>query len=459
MDGDSVPSRQNTVLIDHFSSFPHGGAGTAARRLHERLIQRGLASRFNYWKDQTSQRLDSTYRQTEFFGPALRLAPRPIANKMERRRQRNICNLYDHHIAQRPEKFELFTMPWSLDHTRLNWKAFQSSVMHLHWMAFYIDYKIFFRSVPDRVPIVWSLHDMNPFTGGCHYSSGCSRFTVGCGNCPQLDAPMTKDVSYLAYRSKRRALSKKSLHIVTPNRWLSDLAKNSRMFSDQTCFHVIRLGLRTDVFRPVDKRQARRALNLPEDKILLAFGAEDIGNYRKGFHHLLSALRQAKPQVDIQCLVFGSGQLPDDRSDLPRFHEFGYVDDEQVQANIYSAADMFLLPSREDNQPQTGLEAMACGTPVIAFRAGGIPEYIVDRKTGLLAALGEEKEMAALIVELANDRKLQQVLSRQARQKIEEEFTADLQASKYIQLYREICGGKSKDVLADRPYPQSPVAA
>ena len=228
------------------------------------------------------------------------------------------------------------------------------------------------------------------------------------------------------------------MHVVTPNQWLANLAKHSAIFPDTTEFHIIRLGLDENLFRPVQTLEARRQLGLPEDVPLLAFGAEDIENYRKGFHHLLSALRMVNADTPVECLVFGNGKLPDNRDGLPKFHEFGFVDSKEKHRLIYSAADLFVLPSREDNQPQTGLESMACGTPVVGFRAGGVPEYVRHQKTGLVATMGDESEMAGHIRHLINDQELRHRLAQNARRMIESEFTAELQARRYIELYRDV---------------------
>ena len=433
----------HSVIIDHFSTFPHGGAGTAARRLHERLVQRDVESRFNYWKDEKNQQLDDSFRQLAFDSNEAQLPRLPILRavnrKLEKRRRRMICDQYDRHVAERPDEYELFSIPWSLDKSRFDYASLNSSIVHLHWMAFFIDYPSFFRSLPDQTPIVWSFHDMNPLTGGCHYSSGCSRFTVGCGSCPQVANPEPQDASYHGFAAKKQSLKRKTnLHIVTPNRWLSDLAKHSTIFPESTEFHIIRLGLDETAFRPIDQTHARTQLGLPLDVPLIAFGAEDIENHRKGFHHLLSALRKVSGETNAECLVFGNGKLPENRDGLPRFHEFGFVDSVEKHRAIYSAADLFVLPSREDNQPQTGLEAMACRTPVVGFKAGGVPEYVRHEQTGLVATMGDEDEMAWQIMRLLDNPRLRTQLGTQARAMIEAEFTAELQARSYIDLYKRI---------------------
>ena len=165
------------MRIDHFSTFPHGGAGTAARRLHERLVERNVSSRFNYWKDEHQQMLDKSFQQLEFTkqDPQLPIL-KTLTRKIEKRRRRQICELYDRHVAERPENFELFSIPWSLEKSKFDLNSLDTDIVHLHWMAFFIDYPSFFSSIPDSTPIVWSFHDMNPLTGGCHYSS-CLLYT------------------------------------------------------------------------------------------------------------------------------------------------------------------------------------------------------------------------------------------------------------------------------------------
>jgi glycosyltransferase involved in cell wall biosynthesis len=446
------------MMIDHFSTFPHGGAGTAARRLHERLVARGVPSRFNYWRDQDQQELDPSYRQLSFAQPRRSSLSGLVLHQLDRRRRRVICRHYDRHVAKRPGKHELFSIPWSLQRSTVDFETLGSDIVHLHWMSFFIDYPSFFQSIPDDIPIVWSFHDMNPLTGGCHYSDGCSRFLVGCGNCPQVANSGPDDVSRHAFRDKQRALRNKQIHIVTPNQWLADLAGNSAIFPPQTRFHQIRLGLDENTFQPIDRNVARKELGLPVDGPLIAFGAEDVNNYRKGFHHLFAALRRVRRMnPDIQCLVFGNGKLVDDQAELPPMVTFGFVDDPLRQRLIYSAADLFVLPSREDNQPQTGLEAMACGTPVIAFRAGGIPEYVLDGETGLLAPVGDELALAEHIIRLLDDDWGRKKLSVSARKLIERNHTADRQAREYMELYRNIIRA-ALPLQAARPAPSRKAA-
>jgi glycosyltransferase involved in cell wall biosynthesis len=368
-----------------------------------------------------------------------------IGRKTEKNRQRRVYRQYDKHLQNRDISAEVFAMAQLPNRTRLNWQQLGSDLVHLHWISFLADYASFFGSIPDHVPIVWTLHDMNPFTGGCHYSDGCERFKSGCGNCPQIVAAEPDDVSFDSFQIKRRALANKNIHVVAPSEWLLALSKQSSIWPARTTFNVIKLGFDLNSFFPLDKQLARLKLGLTTDAVLIGFGAEDIRNRRKGFQHLINCLPQVKTSTPIECLVFGSGEIPD-REGLPNMNQLGYVDSVQKQALIYSAADLVVVPSREDNQPQVGLEAMACGTPVIGFDAGGIPEYVRDGLTGWLVELGDEEQLAARISQLVDDADTRTSMSIRARAMMEAEFDIVTQADKYVSLYNDVCSSSNRKI-------------
>ena len=426
------------MIVNQFSSFPYGGAGGAARRHHDQLLAQQIDSRFYFWKDSKKKNRDSTLREMLFLPEWDHPLLRPLVRKYRKMRLRRIRRQYDNHLSKRARNFEVFSTPRLPHNTSFRLEELGGDVVHLHWISFFLDYPSFFASIPDHFPLVWTLHDMNPISGGCHYSGGCSRFKLGCGHCPQISNPDAKDVSYEGYRVKQRALRRKSLTVITPSQWLQDLAKQSRIFPKQTRFEVLRLGFDLDCFHPIDKYQARNALGVSSDATLIAFGAEDINNYRKGFHHLLEALPTAAAKSNIECLVFGTGKLPSSTTGMPKFHSFGFVDSPEKQAQIYSAADIFVLPSREDNSPQTGLEAMACGTPVVAFDAGGIPEYVVHGETGMLAPVGDATVLAELICWMAENDTARESMNRRCRKLMENRYEIQTQTAKHVDLYSEL---------------------
>jgi glycosyltransferase involved in cell wall biosynthesis len=428
------------MKIAQFNTFPYGGAATAARRVHHELCKQHVDSQFFFHRNDKNAPGAPEFYQIEFEEPSYHGISGPFQKRSHKKRQKEVHRLYNEHIGIRAEGQETFSMAQLPHQTRLDWSQINADVAHLHWISFFADYPSFFQSIPNHVPIVWTLHDMNAFTGGCHYNNHCVRFKTGCGGCPQIENPGHRDVSAVSFQVKQRALKNKKIHVVAPSKWMQNLAMQSKIWPDATTFQTIRLGFDLKQFHPINKSEARAELGLKGDSTLIAFGAEDINNRRKGMQHLVSALRKLKTSKAVECLVFGSGDF-DFGSDLPRCHSMGYVDSESKQAQIYSAADIVVVPSREDNQPQVGLEAMACGTPVIGFDAGGIPEYVLDGVTGLLAELTvdsdtSEQNLASKIDWLVENTASRKAMGENARQMMRKEFELGQQSQKYLSLYR-----------------------
>lgn len=428
------------MQICQFNTFPYGGAAYAARRLHDSLRDDGVDSRFYYWKNNGLE-LDESYRELTFEKvEGLKLFA-PLVRQQKKIRQRKIKKRYDKHIRPRSKDMEVFSGAQLLEETRLDWDQYGGDIAHLHWMAFFVDYASFFASIPDEVPIVWTLHDMNPLTGGCHYSSGCTRFMLGCGSCPQLTESHSNDESSETFKIKKRAIRRKNLTVVTPSKWMMDLASNSTVFPENTDFRLIRYGFDLQSLSPMDARLSRKMLGIPEsDAVYIGFGAEDINHHRKGFNLLVESLQKINSDTRIECIVFGSGSLPENLSGLPKIHSTGFIDSPEMKAAVYSAMDFFVLPSLEDNSPQTGLEAMACGRPVVAFNTGGVPEYVVPHHTGLLSPVGNSNQLAATISWLAENQPAMKTMGERARKFVEDRYGLAQQSSKYCSLYEELLG-------------------
>jgi glycosyltransferase involved in cell wall biosynthesis len=269
-------------------------------------------------------------------------------------------------------------------------------VIHLHWIAQGIDYRSFFRSIPAGLPVVWTLHDTEPFTGGCHATGGCVRYQRGCGSCPQLNGLRNPaDLSAITIRRKRRLYRGVNLTVVAIGEANAEHARRASVFAGARDVVVIPIGIDVTRFTPRSRPESRARLGIPEDRLVIAFGAVDLGNVYKGFNVLLDALSRLRHRDRVLLLLFG-GPLPAGVAPPPGgWLHAGYEQDPRRLASLYAAADVFVLPSVSEALGQVGLEALACGTPVVGSRVGGIPDYVLEGKTGLLVEPGNAAELAA----------------------------------------------------------------
>ena len=434
------------MYVSHFNSFLRGGASTAAQQLHLGLLSNGIRSRFQHLACQEFvDQNDRSAKHPEYY-PTFWKTSGLVRKTVDGVRFRIHREHFKRATRGAEKGAEVFTSPrgkpstlWPpIDHPAALGTDEEQHIIHLHWIAKFIDIPSFFGSLPEHQPVVWTLHDMNALTGGCHFSGGCQRFRIGCGNCPQARRSGQNDISFQSFETKRRALAGINLHVVAPSRWLLDLAQSSPLLSEARSFSRIPYGMPTDTLYPMDRLFAREALGIKQNAFIICFGAMNLESQRKGASELLASLKMLGADSNIRCLVFGAGSLRDQSENLPEMIEVGRVQDSRTRRLVYSAADVFVLPSTEDNLPLTGLEAMACGTPVIGFAAGGIPDYVIPGKTGMLAENGNSAELAQRLQDAASNPARMSEMGDQARKLIVQEFEFDLQAKRYVQLYESI---------------------
>lgn len=286
---------------------------------------------------------------------------------------------------------ELFSRIDSIvDPVALGRELAKIDVIHLHWTVGMIDYPRISDLLGDK-PVVWTLHDMNAFTGGCHYSEGCTGYRDQCRDCPLLEGD--KSLAHEAWKAKRAAYDKlKNLQIICPSQWLADCARESSLFGDRD-IHVVPNLMPVDRFVPTNRLVARLALGLPLDRKYIVFGADSLNNTRKGGQILADSLALLKERglaEGVEGLFFGSSSL---EAGIPA-HNMGYVSDPSRLSLIYAAADVFAFPSLEDNAPQTPVEALLSGTPVVGFPVGNVPDLIRHLETGYIAGYGDAADFA-----------------------------------------------------------------
>lgn len=417
------------MKILHLSSSDiNGGAARAAFRLHKGLIQAGVDSQM-FVRDKHSD--DKSVKRYSY--------PKGFSKVGYRYSRYVIENGFKKYQFSRPSGFEVFSDDRSALKEGFYDQLPEADIYHLHWISGFLDLPSFFRNVSK--PVVWTLHDMFPFTGGCHYNSGCQNYLNSCHNCPQLGSKSENDLSRQIWMRKQKSISefKNRIVIRTDSNWLTEEAKRSGLYKNLD-ISTIHYGLETDEFLPLDKMSCKQALNIPQNKRVIVFGAPGIDNPRKGFKELNEALLKISGNVEnLLLLSFGSGGTPN-TTDLPILH-LGHVANNKLLSLIYNCGDVFVIPSLQEAFGQTALEAMACSVPVAGFNTGGIPDMIEDGVTGYLAQTGNISDLSEAILRILNmDRGSYEQMANNCRNKVLNGYTLTHQSEKYISDYRKLIG-------------------
>ena len=403
-----------------------GGAARAAHRLHTGLRRIGLDSRVLVAERTESDPNIMSFSQS-------RLAP-----LWRRLRHRQLSLMHWRYLLSRPAGYGPFTGPYSRSGVALVKQIPGTDILNLHRIADLLDYQTLFSSVVAHTPVVWTHHDMNAFTGGCAYNRGCDGFESSCGSCPQLGSDNPHDLSHRNWKRKAAIygdIPRPQLHIVTPSNWMAGEVGRSSLMSGFPV-SVIPNSIDTQIFAPQDRGQSRRRLGIPHEARVVLFLAASVAVMRKGFALLAQALANLNGVDDLFLISIGKGRPAID-SVVPSLH-LGSISNDQRLAEVYSAADLFAIPSLQDNLPNTIMESLACGTPVVGFAVGGIPEMVRPGETGLLAPPFDVAALRSGIIQLLQDSEGQAALRARCRSVALNEYSLEIQAQRYAALYEGI---------------------
>ncbi|MEX5217606.1 MAG: glycosyltransferase family 4 protein [Nitrospiraceae bacterium] len=421
----------HSLRVVHLSTFDvMGGAARAAYRLNAGLREAGVRSSMFVREARTKD--DSV---VVAFQPT-----RSVLGRVERRIRRiHIERRMRDSIRVKGKEFE----PFRVDRSEYGMDVVSQlppcDILNLHWVIDFLDYPSFFESMPEGMRMVWTLHDMNPFTGGCHYDLGCGRYLTRCHQCPQLESHHDNDLAAQIWDRKKalfERIGSDRLHIATPSSWLAEEVKRSPLFSHFDV-SVIPNGVDLESFAPRNKQSARDVFGIPQTAKVVLFVADGLPLHRKGFRTLAEALERVSQRVPNVCVVCVGHNDPPPGLRVPWIH-LGYVSNDRLLSNIYSAADVFVIPSVQDNLPNTVLESMACGTPVVGFAVGGIPDMIQHGKTGLLAPPSDAVSLGAAITELLKNTERRLTFSANCRRVAVHRYSLARQAIRYHELYQEL---------------------
>ncbi len=400
-----------------------GGAARAAYRLLNALVAEGI---------------DAHMMVQTKFGDDHRVEgpPKGIARALARMRPTLDLMPVKRYPRGARTMFSPARIPFSGLVDRIN--SSDADVVHLHWINGGM------LRVEDlaaiRRPLVWSLHDMWAFTGGCHYDEECGKWSTHCGQCPVLGSTTERDLSHAVFRRKLATYAKlEHLTIVGLSKWMATCAEDSPLLKGR---RVVNLPnpIDTNAFKPVDKLAARRILGLPEDRKLVLFGAVNAtADQRKGFAQITAALR-ALTLDRIELVVFGASR-PSDPPDLGHpVHYLGHLHDDASLCVLYNAADITVLPSLQENLSNTVVESLACGTPVAAFDIGGNADMVDHHVNGALAKPFDPDDLAACIRWVLEHPEPMR-LSDAARRIALERYAMTPVARRYVELYGDVIRG------------------
>jgi len=447
------------VKIVHLATFDaHGGAAVAAIRLVESLRARTHDARLIVRDKHTSHSF------VETLGTATR--PRPVLTD---RGVSQVAWL----LSERARSAKSDT-PFSSDLPTYDIATHPAvraaDVIHLHWIAGFVSaYEV--RRLQDLgKPVVWTLHDQFPLTGGCHYSGACRGFIRHCHRCPQLQ-PAAHPLASLTLAEKRGFIDPARIVLASPSRWLAACARHSALFK-RARIEVVPYGI--DVFsrQQTTRFDARAALGIPGDAIVLFSASVNNAEARKGHAHLIAALkhmrvrRLVKPRdaaARLRLLTAGEGATEGELEGVPCQSLGALAPGDPRIVLAYRAADVFVLPSLEDNLPNTLVEAMAAGIPVAAYRTGGVPDVLSDGVNGRVVRRGDTTALAKALADLVNDAETRERLGAAAAQTAWSAFDSPIQAAAYERIYedeaRRIGGRRSSKARSPvRSFARDPLA-
>ncbi len=308
-------------------------------------------------------------------------------------------------------------------------------IVHLHWICGGM------MTIEDiariKAPIVWSLHDMWAFTGGCHYDEECQGYEKECGNCKVLGSDKDNDLSKKIFKRKQKAFTqKKDITIVGISNWLNECSKNSTLLKDKNHINLPN-PLDTNIFKPFDKEKARELWGLPKDKKLVLFGAMGAtSDPRKGFYELMESLEKIEDS-NVELVIFGSERCEDTKDLGFNVYYLGQLYDDVSLVTLYNSVDVMIVPSLQENLSNAIMESLACGVPVVGFDIGGNADMIDHERNGYLAKPFSTIDLAFGIEWVLNNYNYK-ILCQNARNKVLNNFDSVVLAEKYIELYKSI---------------------
>ena len=404
-----------------------GGAARAAYRIHNAVKNSGIES--TMWVNHSASRDFSVWSPGGSFDKGV-LKFRSILGQWYIKILKS--------IDKKPRSAAILPSKWV-------GKITQSDIdlAHLHWINAEM------LSIEDigriNKPIIWTIHDMWPFCGTEHYTEDL-RWQTGYFKSNRSPDENGIDLNKLTWKRKKKSW-KRPLQIVAPSVWLADCVKRSALMNEWPV-EMIPNPLNTNIWQPTDKITARHILGLPAVGRLVLFGAiGGEGDPRKGFDLLKESLGYLRQNNDdIVLVIFGQNRPKFDVISEYQTYYFGHLNDDISLKLLYSAADVMIVPSRQEAFGQTASEASACGTPIVGFKVGGLIDIVKHKETGYLAQVNSTLDMAnGINWVLANDERIK-TLGAAARNRATSLWSYEVVGKQYAELYSKVIENSKIDV-------------
>jgi len=422
---DKRNSTRSLIKTLHLTSELYGGAGISALRLHSELLKASYKSFIAYGSGNTAIANSKIF--TPSGGVIGRYADRILDQKVWALRKNNSS------LFTRTKRFIKNGLPNAVR---------EYDVIHLHWIAKWLDWPSLFDAIPREVPIVLTLHDSSFFAGGCHQTDGCVKYESQCSHCPMLKNDVF-DLAAQGFRIRKKCFEGRKIYPVPNSQWMAAHASKAALFKPFPLEQPIFPGIDTEAFEPLDRSTCRQILGIPEDKFVVCAGSADLSDGNKGMRLLLEALTllPAGIREKLLLLTYGAGALPNEIEGVP-VRQMGFVANERLLSTVYSAADIYVTPSQMETFGMTAAEAGACGLPVICFATGGLPEILQDGETGWVVDLkASSRGLANAVEEAFESLEKCREMGRKGRERVVENFEIRKSTQQYIALYERIGGG------------------
>ncbi len=310
-----------------------------------------------------------------------------------------------------------------------------ADIINLHWINGFLSIRGIEQLIDTGKPIVWTVHDSWPFTGGCHVRYGCEHYQTGCDECFYFSNSKNKNLSLKILSEKKQSWRNNQITFIAPSNWMKQCIEKSELFNHNHIYNIPN-PINTEVFKPSNCK-------INDGKFHVLFGAVDaVSVPYKGFRFLLEAMKylvKKNPQIQDELVldIFGSREIS--KEILGQFicNNLGFLDSEQALADAYNNADVYVLPTLDDNFPGTILESLSCGTPAVSFNVGGIPDLIDHKVNGYIAKYKDTADLAEGIMYVYNENQNNR-LGKAGREKVMNCFDNEIVAKRYIEMYHNI---------------------